>query len=116
MKNYTDIEQSKVLSKILPIESADMWYWEFPTAPEYNNYRHPMFHKGEDIHNIPCWSLVALLDLIPQVKLDSIKQYDKKLWRCCAYFASDWHNSDWCDNSVDACYEIILKLHDLNLL
>ena len=28
MKNYTDIEQSKKLAEILPIESADMWYAE----------------------------------------------------------------------------------------
>jgi hypothetical protein len=34
MKSYTDLEQSKVLSKILPIESADMRYsdGEYPKS------------------------------------------------------------------------------------
>lgn len=26
MKSYTDLEQSKNLADILPVESADMWY------------------------------------------------------------------------------------------
>lgn len=61
----TTIEQSRKLAEILPAESADMWYWEFPTAPKYNRYDHPMFHKGEGITNVPAWSLSALLELIP---------------------------------------------------
>lgn len=122
MKAYTDIEQSKKLAEILPLESADMHYstWtildgEFIVSP---NQGSTIEDLQEDYGNqiIPCWSLVALLDNIPQVKLDNIKQYDKKYWRCYAYFASDWHTSDWCDNPVDACVEMILKLHELNLL
>ena len=33
IKNCTDIEQSKKLAGFLSFESADMWYWEWPTAP-----------------------------------------------------------------------------------
>lgn len=113
MRAYTDLEQSKKLAEILPLESADMRYAPFGGA-------HPWVWDEEvkllENGSIPCWSLAALLDNNPQVKLDSIKQYDKKLWRCCAYFASDWHDSYWYDNPVDACVEMILKSNELNLL
>ena len=108
-KFYTPLEQSKKLAEILPLESADgYWFKGFPAQP-YMVYTKGTPNPGE---HIPCWSLAALLDNIPQVKLDSIKQYDKKYWRCCAYFASDWHNSDWCDNPVDACYKMICWLKE----
>ena len=114
MKPYTDLNQSKKLAEILPLESADMYYdvdsYGVQTTPEV------LMTSVVRKKDIPCWSLAALLDNIPQVKLDNIKQYDKKYWRCCAYFASDWHNSDWCDNPVDACYEMIIKLHEQNIL
>jgi len=114
MKAYTDINQSKKLAKILPLKSADMG-WYYSRNPQAARNQMWVGTKTENA-DIPCWSLAALLDYIPQVKLDSIKQYDKKLWRCCAYFASDWYNSNWCDNPVDVCYEMILKLYELNLL
>lgn len=117
MKAYTDLEQSKKLSEILPIESTDMIFVhtiDFEGDEHFDiDFRNnqPLFDD-----DICAWSLAALLDNIPQAKLDNIKQCDRKLWRCCAYFASDWYDSDWYDNPVDACYEMILKLHELNLL
>lgn len=124
-KAFTDLEQSNKLAEILPIESADMW-WLYITAQGKHiammheepdpNYLARMERYGITDAAIPCWSLAALLDNIPQIKLDSIKQYDKKLWRCCTYFASDWHNSDWCDNPIDACVNIILTLHEHKFL
>lgn len=115
MKSYTDLEQSKKLAEFLPHESADMFWLVLGNTPRVHVLTEPLSNYSQ-WESYPCWSLAALLDLIPQVKLDTIKQYDKKLWRCCAYFASDWHNSDWCDNPVDACYEMILKLHEEKLL
>ena len=62
MKAYTDITQSKRLAKILPIESADMWYGnEDPykiAIGQWNDNEH-------DEDDIPCWSLAALFDLLP---------------------------------------------------
>lgn len=115
MKAFTDIEQSKKLAKILPLESADMYYSKW-----YND-------EDEEYHlkcgglpkldfkyakNIPAWSLAALLDNIPQIKLDNVKHDDKKYWRCCAYYASDWHTSKWYYNPIDACVEMIENLHN----
>lgn len=119
MKSYTNIEQSKILAEILPLGSADMCYiQDYLAGGKYGEYKPyignliPAYGQGK----IRCWSLAALLNNIPQAKLDNIKQYNKKHWRCCAYFASDWHNSDWHDNPVDACYEMVLKLHEQKLL
>lgn len=69
MKSYTDIEQSKKLAKLLPLESAD--YFHAPdagvviTEPYKLNNGHETVitaYKGA----IPCWSLSALLDLMPE--------------------------------------------------
>lgn len=126
MKLCTDISQCKILAKILSFESADLWYWEWPTAPEYNNYERPMFHKGSDIVNVPCWSLSALLDAIPQEIFDGeyiinitegfgdrwVLTYDHHENSNHSYYGL----SSGADNLVDACYEMILKLHERGLL
>ena len=125
MKSYTDIEQSKKLAEILPIESADTWYWEWPTAPKYNNYEHPMFHKGDDIVNVPCWSLAALLDQLEDIVVDEngyeynlqiIKEgvqyylvYEGMLDAAC-------YETSLYDDLIDCCYEMILKLKEKNLI
>lgn len=60
MKAYTDLEQSKRLAEFLPLDSADMRYAPFGDT-------HPWFIKGSLIEkdSIPCWSLDALMDILP---------------------------------------------------
>lgn len=69
MKAYTDIEQSKKLSEILPIDSADMWYSYYGTS----TYNPVIVYNGEQwflcqiknhLYDIPCWSLAALLEVL----------------------------------------------------
>ena len=131
MKAYTDIEQSKKLAEILPLESADMNYatWaifegEFAVSP----------NQGETIENlqkdygnqiIPCWSLSVLFSVLPDeithggsvyrnmffhLKGEYIIQYPRltTLWPSLLSVEAD--------NPVDACYEMILKLKEKNLL
>ena len=120
MKSYTDLEQSKKLAVFLPLESANMWYWEFPTAPSYNGYGYPMFHKGEGIRNVPCWSLTALLGLMP--KIGAHEPMLRKLYYTsepteryiCQYSLTDM-TSEY-DNPIDACYEMVVKLKEQNLI
>ena len=79
MKTYTDLEQSKKLAEILPLESADMHYnnvsvrgvnyvddymaelMDYNTATKVlSKYSiNPLFGV------VPCWSLAALLDILP---------------------------------------------------
>lgn len=83
MKAYTNIEQSKKLAEILPIESADMVYiWQ--TASYNPASYNPALRFDEDMPPIvlkdalkdiptnkitvdilPCWSLAALLSVLP---------------------------------------------------
>ena len=70
--NYTSIEQSKKLLELgLSPESADMhWRKSIVKHPNgnvpwfaHNNTRLPVDYGDED--NIPCWSVGALLNVIP---------------------------------------------------
>lgn len=73
--NYTTIEQSKKLLELgLSPETADMFYFLDPTpagciyhltVPQIGfgvKTREPEYDKGD----VPCWSVEALLELIPK--------------------------------------------------
>ncbi len=116
MKSYSDLEQSKKLAKILPIESADMYY----SKHSLENYYSPIPHIGvySYIHNdIPCWSLTALLNILPCPILSKDKLGgDKCGWMVSVYPDNCRYDSCWHSNSIDACVEMIFKLYELNLL
>lgn len=65
IKSYPDINQCKKLTEILPIESADMHYvrvyFEGKQSDWFVRLGRPV--KSDDI--IPCWSLAALLSVLP---------------------------------------------------
>lgn len=106
IKSYSDLQQSKKLAEILPIESADMWFANGIIVAR-NSVNEP-----DDIKSVsPCWSLAALLSVLPNPSLHKIFSG----WRC------DSDNKEWTscilgepsDNPVDACVKTILKLHEL---
>lgn len=118
MKAHTNIEQSKKLAEILPIESADMYWWA--TSKRY--YIEAMddgdFNEREG--HIRAWSLTALLKCLskikPQVYTPILFPSESK-W--ILQFAEYGHGNVCevsCDNPIDACYKIIKKLHELKLL
>jgi len=130
MKTYTDLEQSKKLAEILPLESADMW-WLYVTA---QCKRIAMMHEEPDPHYlarmkgygikdaaIRCWSLAALLDTLKDFNPDII--FLRNTTDCYgARLTNVWRltvnrcDTVFTDNLVDACYEMILKLHELKML
>lgn len=81
MKSYTDIEQSKKLAEILPIESADMYWfnrhvdltetkYEVFVIDKSNKYIDFFKSYAVAVDNneiIPCWSLAALLGVIKPI-------------------------------------------------
>ena len=119
IKSYTDLEQSKKLAEILPLESADMcWYIDdnnIPThTPDNGFYR-------QDKNHLPCWSLAALLELLPKrLQIEdnvcelSVYLYGLYYWNITN--GNPCFESKYKDNLVDACYEMIIRLHELNLL
>lgn len=127
MKNFTDIEQSKQLAKFLPLESADMEYilehWiDEKTHRHKEGYNEIPVVKVDDDCELqpithPCWSLAALLDILPEPQLSGDKLGSEKMeWIVSVYPNDCRFDSSWHDNPVDACYEMILNLHELNIL
>jgi hypothetical protein len=112
MKSYTDIEQSKKLAEILPIESADMYYTP-PLIKGHTDYIPHLKRKlpiDWDIEQkTPCWSLAALLSILPKIVNNKTLFIETS--------AALWHvgyrniYTARADNPVDACYEMIIKLH-----
>lgn len=130
IKSYTDLSQSKTLSKILPLESADMcWILvnygdeagsrHEPSLVTYktgSHFRDRIFPKD---HTIPCWSLAALFNVLPDTITNNdgiafglnvkknIIEYSNHPSLYLTY------KSVKSDNPVDACYEMIIKLNSL---
>ena len=124
IKSFTDIEQSKKLEEILPIESADLWYAEryagqvlesgkyvvedtptyylSLTRPSESNY------SQDVIKDVPCWSLAALLELIPKNYLiEANKKTTRTLYHITAISGEVTH---YHQDLVDAAVELLLKL------
>ena len=76
--------------------------------PDYEEF--PQFEHATDKRDIPCWSFAALFGVLPNASI-LLKGFDK---------IYDLTNSGGeiarANNPIDACYELILKLHKLNLL
>lgn len=111
MKSYTDLEQSKKLAEILPIESADGFY-EAQINPFTNKWEDILFVGNEwasDEVVIPTWSLAALLNILPSATLDSSDDHHCRL-HCMERY------TEWYDNAIDACVAMIERLHEQNLL
>lgn len=130
LRSYTTIEQSKKLAEFLPIESADQTWERIAIAganldvPEELQYRHNgdrpyLYYSGI---GIPCWSLAALLSVINNIKgwypgIDA--QVEDNKWQICMFSretGSDTDLSSMDEELVDVCYEVIVKLHEQNLI
>lgn len=128
IKSYTDIEQSKKLAKILPLESADICYQyqrdRWVGEPDYKEY--PQFEIVSDKRDIPCWSLQALLDEIPDEIMNEQEEdlklhIDKEDYSYGLFYEKNTGEmfeieTDYHDNFVDTCVEMITKLHELKML
>ena len=131
IKSYSDLQQSKKLAEILPLESADYTHLG---KDEDNVLTRSYFEScsselgewiGKDEMS-PCWSLAALISVLPkEVEIDGQR------YAPCLFPIQDkwllklWYNSNhtitspiaiFSDNLIDACVEMIEKLHKLNLL
>lgn len=117
MKICTNIEQSKKLAEFLPKENADM-YWsmdEIPFLAFPVNDIVTDWEYAEENGMLPAWSLAALLSVLPE----GIEYYAPNLQKEDGKYSIAYGDDELlciADNPVDACYEMIIKLHELNLL
>lgn len=133
-KICTDLEQSKKLAEILPLESADMCWtnhlfsdflssWRIESTPpqEYKYLLDGFIVKGYLIE--PAWSLAALFKVIPKhienvnvLRID-IDEKDFSIWYDEVGCGVNTELPDiTMKNPVDACYKLIVKLHELKML
>ena len=119
MKTNSDFEQSKMLAEFLPVESADLMFVH-TTDLEGNEHYDIDFRNNQPLFegDIPCWSLAALLDIIPMVCLDNFfdDTTKSKKWNC--LFTETHHplEAAYYDNPVDACVNMIFRLKKHNLI
>ena len=114
IKSYTDINQSKKLAGILPLESADMKYREYTSSLDYSSKHCDVPSVGHPFErDIPCWSLAALLEVIGHYTLQTVSDSKRVI-----IVSENGNPISFFSNpqTVDACYEMILKLNELNLL
>ena len=118
MKGYTDLEQSKKLAEILPIESADMCWTTFDEKWDaYLGTPNPDAIKKE----IPCWSLAALVGAVDFITINLFYIDERGYWVVSATIHNSTklctkYESAIALNPVDACYELIIKLHEQKIL
>lgn len=142
-KIYTSIEQSKKLIELgIDVNTADMYYSDVPVREwiDISKGTHVVFKSQifaiENLRNheigkgdIPAWSLSALLELIPPylgkfsegIDFGLSKSMNGK-WYSAHYIqlnddgVATFNKTVTGDTAVDACYEMIIKLKEQNLL
>ena len=140
IKSFSDLEQSKKLAEILPLESADMGWNVFVDRTtkilpidDWN-----LVKDGSDnVKFYHAWSLAALLATLPnEIITDNrfechyqidIRKYDggdnTTLYQI-AYgndrgLSGSWHdmiNTGEKENFIDCCVQMILTLYELKML
>ena len=133
MKAFTDINQSKKLAEILPLESADMEYMylkedsnKVSNVPFVKNNDEPKWPNDSYYDFIPCWSLAALLDVLEsEIDGEEGETYQLNIekdgtwwnvWYKERYDEANPIETTSTEELIDACYEIILKLNERKLL
>ena len=137
MKSYTDLKQSKELAEILPIKSADMEWNVFvddSTRCLPINDWDLCKDSCYGVKFYPAWSLAALLSVLPNKIVSHETAFEEEdaeaindtyykhieltedgRYMCC-YVGNGYKYKCVADIPIDACYEMILKLNELNLL
>lgn len=125
IKSCTDLSQSKRLAEFLSSDSAD-FFWIIgrlhTDGPRYERIL-PRNEVSEPENHWPCWSLTALLKVIPK----HIKDYNVFRIDIGDNDFSAWYdeigfgvNNDLPDitmkEPIDACCAVILKLHEQKYL
>lgn len=110
MKAYTDINQSQKLAEILPRETADFHFKYYSVLEGWCDI--PNYGTASHIKDLPCWSLAALIEALPKIYL--LKPILDLEENSILYSGTDLDVR--ADNIIDACVEMLIKLHELKML
>lgn len=117
MNAYTDLEQSRKLAEILPIESADM-FWKNGISDKYIQCFTPFVRTDTNMdydYDVPCWSLSVLLDALPRIEhlrpsIDLNPKLDSN--EVAIYYHSEDSPYIVRDNLIDAAFEMVMWLKE----
>lgn len=127
IKSFTSLEQSKKLAEILPLESADMCCFQNQSG-SISYYGFPFLQGNKASNPIPCWSLAALLGVLPNNENISTNLSKGGYRISTLEYTNSWFvdyedETDGlnncvtsADNPIDACVAMIERLNELNLL
>ena len=125
-KSYTDLEQSKKLAEILPLETADMSYTlEFDSGRYYistTSYKSWVVPKYAESYKglnqvLPCWSLAALLDVLKDdIKIEKTLFDQSDIFTYSILGDAYEYRTYEHENLIDACVEMIFELKERNLI
>ena len=143
MNAFTSVEQSKKLAEFLALESADMhltnssikgemYVDEFkPILVPYLRAKDSLDAYSKIVNNmiawevISCWSLAALLNYLREIDFfPEIEANEHSVTMCINYYDEEEarllapvHNiKAKAESFIDACYELIVKYHEHNIL
>lgn len=132
-RSYTNIEQSKKLAEIVPNESADMYYLANDREPRFIPESFGLNEKKEMYGSklcIPCWSLEALIDLLPEsldMYGDNIQRSSLEITKydqfCICQYSYEFmdgksfeHVGATGNTFVEACYNMLIKLNEEGMI
>ena len=113
-----------MLAEILPLDSADMWWLYTPGQGKYIAVMHDepdphylarMASYGIKDAAIPCWSLAALLNVLPKPtkRMYELNIYgDEKPFFGFNDCDLNIHKGFEGDNYIDACVNMIVYMHE----
>ena len=119
-KICTDINQSKKLVELgIDVNTADMLYRWHDERWYCVSKDIPYPYSLKDM--IPAWSLAALLNVLPEIngillRIEKVKAKDGYNGYYYHIEYKDIVLIPYSKNPVDACYEMILRLHEQKLL
>jgi hypothetical protein len=120
IKSHTDIGQSRLLAKFLPIESADMSYIGEDNAltVDYLSAKKE-FDTTKEVDIFPCWSLAALMKITEIDKSEICFDCYGEKYRLNIHYqtlGSFCQDNELYESKIDALFAMIIKLHKRNLL
>ena len=112
-KICTSVEQSRKLIELgIDTDTADMlWTYDF-TVNDINGVNVISKYLKPEEKDIPAWSLTALMNVLDRGALFKTP----KGWACQFYIEYKAITGNYYSNPVDACFEIVLKFHELKML